>query len=149
MSRIDDLRDRYVALNGLRPAAKEFLNSMENGLGVTLPAAFREVCDFFDGTGINAISLFSLTERAATLNPLAETIRLRARSGIPHDYLAIGEPAESLLVMKCAGDGGVLWVDALDVGRIETENFLAPVDSWACFLDFFEFLLDEEEADRS
>lgn len=148
MSNIDELRSRYLALNGPRPASTSLLIEIETTLGVQLPTEFRRICDFFDGSGLNVVSLFSLAGNAPKLNPLQETLRFRTAIGLPSNWLALGEPPESLIVMDCSNAGKVLWLDAIDAGRISSQGFARQPDSWASFADFFAFLLDEEEADR-
>lgn len=149
MADIDELRSRYVALNGTCPASVQLLDDIESELQVDLPAEFRQVCKFFDGGGIDVIPLFSLAGNAPRLNPLHETLRLRAAVRLPSNLLVLAEPPESLILMNCSDGGRVLWIDAIDVERIATEQFSRDPESWVSFSDFFSHLLDEEEAERN
>ncbi|WP_454675451.1 SMI1/KNR4 family protein [Achromobacter pestifer] len=144
---IESLRERYSKIAGIRPASDFLLQEIEKSLNLTLPTAFREICEFFDGGGLNVIPLFSLAANASVLNPLIETERLRVEIGFPEIYLVLAEPAESLIVMECVGSGRVLWLDALDVGQLKSEQFSRPPDTWPSFVEFFSYLLDEEEED--
>lgn len=146
METVESLRDRYIAMNGARPASAEFLANLEAGLGVRFPDNFRKICEFFDGSGLNAVPIFSLAGDAPRLNPLAETRRLRNAIGLPVQYIAIAEPAEGLIVMDCNKEGRTLWLDSTDARNIATEQFKRSPDTWESFLDFFCYLLEEEEA---
>ncbi len=145
---IGTLRNRYIAMNGARPIPSNVLASITSELGLELPADFLEIGKFFDGSGINVIPLYSLAGNAPTMNPIHETLRLRNSIGLPPNWLVLGEPPESLLLMDCTEGGNVLWIDAIDAQRIASQSFAKQPDSWSSFGDFFEYLLDEEEADR-
>jgi hypothetical protein len=145
---IQSLRKRYVALNGERPAQEILISKIVTELGLTLPHDFLEISRFFDGSGINVLPLFSLSGTSPKLNPVNETLRLRQAVNLPVQWLVLGEPPESLLLMDCASDGRVIWIDAIDVGRIIDEDFKGEPTTWNSFSDFFEYLLDEEEEDR-
>lgn len=148
MSSIEELRSRYIALAGARPASIELLDGIEQQLQVKLPSDFREICDFFDGGGMDVLPLFSLAGNAPQLNPLHETLRCRETIGIPSNFLVLAEPPESLVILDCFGEGRVLWVDAVDASRIVTGKFTSKPNIWPSFANFFSYLLDEEEAER-
>jgi hypothetical protein len=147
MAHIADLRDLYVTIYGLRPASASLLNEMESKLGVLLPAEFREICQFYDGSGLHAIPMLSLGNNAPKENPLLETLRYRRAASLPATYLALAEPPESLIIMECSGSGKVLWIDAIDAERIASMDFARAPDVWASFSDFFQYLLEEAEMD--
>lgn len=149
MADINLLKERYVALNGQRPTSDEFLRVIESTLEVELPADFRNISKFYDGSGINVMPLFSLAGNAPKMNPVHETLRLRESVRLPRNWLVLGEPSESLLLMDCADQGKVLWIDGIDVTNISSNSFTRQPDSWSSFSDFFNYLLNEEELDRN
>lgn len=148
MANIEILKKRYVALNGVRPISPSVMEKIKSELGLSLPPDFLKICDFFDGSGINVISLHSMKGNAPTQNPVHETLRLRASIGLPPNWLVLGEPPESLILMDCNSGGRTIWIDAIDAKRILSQAFIRPPDSWNTFAEFFEYLLNEEEADR-
>lgn len=147
MDTIESIRARYSKIAGIRPASDRLLRDIEKKLTLVLPKEFCQICEFFDGSGLNAVPLFSLGANKSTLDPLAETQRLRVKTDLPEKYLVLAEPPESLIVMECVGSGRVLWLDAIDVGRLRWESFSRSPDIWPSFIEFFSYLLDEEEAD--
>ena len=149
MADIYALKNRYVAINGARPTSEEILSSIESKLGLNIPPEFRDIAKIFDGSGFTVMSLHSLAGNAPTMNPIHETLRLRKAIGLPLNWLVLGEPPESLLLMDCANLGKVLWIDAIDATRIASNSFSKQPDSWTSFGDFFEYLLNEEEEDRA
>jgi hypothetical protein len=79
---------------------------------------------------------------------LAETQRLRRAIGLPNQFVVLGEPPESLLVLNCES-GEVLWCDAIDAERLGREPLLKRPDTWPHFADFLEYLLNEEEREQA
>jgi hypothetical protein len=146
MANVQNLRERYVRLNGARPASQAYAKQLESELGVTLPSEFTQVLAFFDGSGFAVLPLHAIAPHPAT-NALTETKRLRTRVALPEQFVVLGEPPESMLLLDCA-DGSVLWCDAADVPQIGKQPLKREPDKWDTYLDFFEYMLDEEEADR-
>jgi len=145
---IETLKNRYVALNGARPIPDSVVAAVTSDLGLQPPPDFLEIGKFFDGSGINVIALHSLAGNAPTMNPIHETLRLRKAIGLPPNWVVLGEPPESLLLMDCAAGGKVIWIDANDAKRIASQSFTTQPTAWDSFGEFFKYLLDEEEADR-
>jgi hypothetical protein len=70
------------------------------------------------------------------------------RIDLPHRYVALAEPPESLIVLDCES-GAIIWCAAANACRLEDrKTMLSPYDSWPDYLSFFAFLLDEEQAER-
>src|SRR5580693_5878291 len=145
---IGTLKSRYIAMNGVRPIPSKVLTAITSDLGLQLPLDFLDIGKFLDGSGINVIPLYSLAGNAPTMNPMSETLRLRNVIGLPSNWLVLGEPPESLLLMDCAAAGRVIWIDSIDAKRIASQSFTNQPTSWNSFGEFFEYLLDEEEVDR-
>lgn len=117
---------------------------LESALDISLPESFRAAASFFDGSGIESMNLHALA-RDPSSNVLAETLRLRKSIELPHNYIVLGEPPESFLVLDC-NDGAVIWCDATDAPRLGKEMLVRPADTWATFGDFLNAQLAEEEA---
>lgn len=149
MHDINSLKNRYVAMNGHRRISNDMLRSIQAELGLVLPLDFMQITEFYDGSGFNVLPLYSLAGNAPKMNPVNETLRLRESVQLPSNWLVLGEPPESLLLMDCANGGKVLWLDAVDVARISSNSFNKEPETWDSFSDFFDYLLEEEEADRS
>jgi hypothetical protein len=82
------------------------------------------------------------------LDPIDETLRLRQAITLPQNWIVLGEPSESLLLMDCNEGGRIFWIDAIDAERVASHAFITKRDVWATFGDFFEYLLSAEEKDR-
>lgn len=147
MSDMNQLQGMYERLNGLRPADGAYLRSLEGDLGVSLPQEFLAATEFFDGSGIAVLPLHSIARNPA-MNVLSETKRLRASIGLPDQFLVLGEPSESLLVLDCS-NGQVIWCDAVDAPKLGKEPLAREPETWASYGDFLAYLLDEEENDRA
>jgi hypothetical protein len=119
---------------------------MEGELGVALPRAFVAVLGFFNGSGIAVLPLHAIASNPAT-NVISETLRLRVQIGLPQQFVVLGEPPESILLLDCE-EGGVVWCDAIDAPRLGKEPLRVTPKRWVDFFAFVAHLLDEEEADR-
>ena len=141
-----DQEGRYGRLNGLRPAKEGALEELERSLDLSLPAEFHETARFFDGSGFVSLPLHAIGPTSAT-TILSETTRLRSSIQLPANFVVLGEPPESLLVLDCT-DGKVLWIDATDAPRLGKECLCRDPTIWNSFGAFFDYLLTEEEQDR-
>jgi hypothetical protein len=144
---MSQLKARYERLNGLRPADSAYLRGLESDLGISLPGDFLSAAEFFDGSGIAVLPLHAIASSPA-LNVMSETRRLRRSIGLPENFLVLGEPSESLLVLDC-GDGHVIWCDALDAPRLGKQSLAREPETWTTYGDFLAYLLEEEENDRA
>jgi hypothetical protein len=137
-----------VGLNGERGTQAAVLSQIESRLGLALPADFRRIAEFFDGSGINTLPLYSIDAGGDSWSIVEQTLRLRTAISLPKPFVVLAEPPESLIVMNCAEGGRVLWIDASDAGRLATSDTLRKPDEWPSFAEFFAHLLDEEDLDR-
>lgn len=148
MSSLEIVKSRFESLNGIRAVDPGFIEKLEHELKISLPASFKLVGDFFDGSGIYVLPLHQIGWESPT-NVLDETKRLRSSGRLLSNYLVLGEPAESLILMDCNSQmGQVLWCDAIDVNRIGKEALITAPEVWGSYLDFVEYLVSEEESDR-
>ena len=142
------LRERYLALNdGEWPAPPGAIEVLESVLGVTLPADLKEIARFCSG-GIG--EQYSFEADGPGVNVLNETQRIRTAINLPHRYIILAEPPESLVVLdtEAAATGGpvVIWCDACDVERLDDlASLLRPPDTWPSYAAYFAYLIEEEE----
>jgi len=144
----NNIKNRFVSLNGERPVPNSTISKIEERLTVILPSDFKEIVSYFDGSGIYSLALHSISVDEPKTNIVSETLRLREAIGIPTQFVVLGEPPESLIVMDCSQKGKVTWCDANDVYRLGKEALLSKPDEWPTFTAFFEHVLDDEEEDR-
>ena len=89
------------------------------------------------------------TARGSAANIVAATLELRSAINLPHRFVALAEPANSLIVLD-TDTGSVTWYDANDVAYLDTpQEMSAAPDTWPTYADFFEFLLDREDEQRA
>jgi len=75
-------------------------------------------------------------------------LRLRSAIDLPHRFVVLAEPAESLIVLD-VDSGVVTWCGNFDVSRLDdSSKMLGKATTWPSYADFFAFLLDEEGEER-
>jgi hypothetical protein len=145
MQDIEALRKRYVRLYGDEGVAEQDLGAIESSLNLCLPEDFRRIARFFGG-GCLGTSHHAIAPGGPADNVVEETLRLRTSVGLPHGYVVLAEPAESLIVMD-SGSSEVFWIDASDANRLADPRLLRKPQVFQSYADFFERLLGEAEAD--
>ncbi len=148
---IDDLQKWYVSLFGIEPTEVGELSRMEKRLGVHFPQDFEEISKFYKGGIIGGISHHAIATGRPGASVTEETERLRQAVGLPHDFVVLAEPSESLIVMNTSATSGspvVIWCDASDVYRLGTLEELRKPDTWPSYAEFFSYLLGAEAEDR-
>lgn len=152
ISMFTELRSRYLALFGHEPVKPAALESIEGRLQVRLPSDFKEISSFYSGGILGGIAHYAIDNGGDCDNVVDETLRIRATAGIPHSMVIIAEPPESLIVLdtnSATNHPAVIWCDAFDVGRLDHAASLSKPTIWPTYLDFFRYLLDCEEEERS
>ena len=149
---IADLKKRYLELFGFEPTGLSNLQTIQESLGLSLPIDFREIAAFYRGGMVGGISHYSIEPSGPPPNVAEETLRLRTAIGLPHSMVVLAEPTESLIVMDTAADCGspeVIWLDAIDAHKLRDREELRKPDVWTSYADFFGYLLDRENDERS
>lgn len=123
--------------------AEDVVAIIEHQLQVKLPADFKEITQFFGGGLVGGISIFSLADH--TPNIVEETLRLRKTVNFPSSLIFLAEPPESMIVLDTANHPAVIWCDSVDVYQLQHRSFQVPPDTWNTFIDFFAYLLMQEE----
>jgi hypothetical protein len=129
--------------------SKGAINEIQKELNLQLPPDFCEISEFYSGGMLGDVSLFSFIRINNAENIIDETIRLRKTSGLPHEYIVLAEPSESIIVLNTQNKPTVLWIDAVEITQISDMFFESMPDKWDSFLDFFYKLLQQEEEDQN
>jgi hypothetical protein len=149
MNKIGELKKRYLDLFLVDGISKDAINEVEKGLNLQLPPDFCEISEFYSGGMLGDVSLFSFIRINNAENIIDETIRLRKTAELPHEYIVLAEPSESIIVLKTQHNPIVLWIDAVEIARISDMAFESVPDKWNSFSDFFNTLLQQEEEDQN
>ena len=132
------LQEKYEKIYGNEATASGEIENIEEALDVILPFDFKEILSFYSGGLLGGISHFG-TSTSDSENIVFETIKAREALGLPHHYVVLAEPPESLILLDTLDKDGVLWVDANDLYN--------KTEKWDTYKDFFQFLIEEEMAD--
>ncbi|MCI3947935.1 SMI1/KNR4 family protein [Pseudomonas syringae] len=146
MSNIESVKEKYNAHYDLDSVSKEALESIEKELAIKLPLDFKQIAMFYNGGLLGGISHHAISSETNPLSIVDETLRLRKSINLTDDYIALAEPAESIIVLDVSSVPAVIWCDAIDAENINTKKFSTPPDSWDSYESFFSYLLDREES---
>lgn len=143
----DRLRQRYVSLFGEEPSPIGAIEALQTSLDLKLPGDVVTIAKFYRGGFIGGKSHHAFATGAAS-NITDETQRLRAAANLPHRFIVLAEPANSLIVLDVESSV-VTWCDANDVVHLnDSSKMSSPPETWPSYADFFSYLLDEEEDER-
>jgi len=146
MNKICELKLRYERLLPVDGISKTELNEIQTKLNVHLPEDFCEIALFYSGGLLGGISNYSFANSDGSTNIVDETISLRKSINLPSRFVALAEPAESLIVMDTQSTPSIIWLDAVEVNKLDSRSFLSEPDEWSTYADFFAQLLNDEEA---
>lgn len=144
-----NLRERYVAFFGEEPTPVGSIIALESSLDIVLPRDLKQIAEFYSGGMLGGISHNALATRTAATNIAEETLSFRAAVKLPHRFIVLAEPAESLVVLDTDSEV-VTWCDNYDVSRLEdSSQMVGKPTTWSSYASFFEYLLDEEGEERA
>lgn len=146
MNPIQSIKKRYDLLFTDDVIAPQAVARIEQQLQLQLPDDFKEIASFYNGGLLGGISIFSYNDHHPNL--IEETLRLRKDIQLPHSFLFLAEPAESMIVLDTAQTPAVIWCDSIDVHQLHNRSFQIAPDTWNTFSDFFEYLLTQEEEEQ-
>lgn len=146
MKSIPSIRERYDLLFTDDVIAPQAVARIEQQLQLQLPDDFKEIASFYNGGLLGGISIFSYNDHHPNL--IEETLRLRKDIQLPHSFLFLAEPAESMIVLDTAQTPAVIWCDSIDAHQLHNRSFQIAPDTWNTFSDFFEYLLTQEEEEQ-
>jgi len=147
MHDVNILRNRYRTLYDIDGISKEYLDRIEQELQIKLPNDFREISSFYSGGDVGGEDVHSFLFSDPT-NLIGETLRIREAVGLPKRFVVIAEQAESIIVMDTENKPSMIWLDSVEVTKLEKQDFISKPDVWRDFSDFFNYLLDEEDEER-
>lgn len=147
MKDINELQNKYQALYDFDGVTKESLDKIENELQIKLPNNFREISGFYSGGIVGGIDIHSFQFSEPT-NFIRETIRIREAAGLPNRFVVIAEQTESIIVMDTEKTPSIIWLDSVEINKLEQQDFISKPDVWEDFSDFFHQILEDEEEER-
>jgi len=143
-----EAKEKYVPFYGVEPCPLGEVLEIEEKPNISLSEDFKAISTFYSGGLLGGISHFSIGSGDDEFNVVNETLRLRRAVGLSHEYVALAEPAGSLIVLNVLHCPAVVWCDALDVGCLGVAGFSNFVDTWNTYEDFFLYLLQQEALER-
>ena len=152
---LDTIIKRYLNLFEKRGLGSSKLKLIEEKLNIVLPEDFKRITDVFDGyEEIGGFSLFSFDLEVKEWNVIEKTEFYRASNcKLPRCYLALMEESESFIVMKTQDrpnlPAPVIWCSLSDAYNLQDNTALeANPTIFPSFMNFFEYLLDQEDEER-
>lgn len=148
-NRIIQLIKRVERLGLKNSLNKEEIEAVEKVLNLTLPDDFKVLCSY---CSYEFLYSFEFITFCADENDgvITETLGWRDSINLPHNYLVLADDGTSAILMKIEEDDAeVIWCSLEDVLNIcagKSMEYNPTV--FPSFIDFYEFLLDEEEKER-
>jgi len=147
MNDMNELLNKYRALYDIDGISKDYLDKIEYDLQIKLPNDFREVSSFYSGGDVGGKNIHSFLFSDST-NLIGETLRIREAVGLPSRFVVIAEQDESIIVMDTENKTSIIWLDSVEITKLEEQDFISEPDVWENFSDFFNHILDDEEEER-
>jgi hypothetical protein len=146
--KITQMRQRYTTFFGEEPLRLGVIADLESTLGLILPDDMKSITQFYSGGIVGGISHNAFDSIGPATNIVNETQRLRSGIDLPHRFVVLAEPDESLIVLD-VDSGAVTWCGYFDVSRLgDSSKMLGKPSTWPSYADFFEHLLDIEGEER-
>lgn len=145
------LRKKHVELFDDEGVADGVMDAVQTALDVFFSNDVVEVSSFYRGGIVGGVSHHAFAVTGPENNVVDETIRLRKAVNLPLRFVVIAEPPNSLVVLDStaeANDPSVIWCDAQDVERLDSLESMVSPDVWPRYVDFFSYLIGEEENER-
>ena len=108
MASVEKLKQRYIQLNSIDGIDEIVLRNIEEILRVKVPEDFCQISNFFSGGLLGGIGNFAFDYEGISPNIVEETLRLRNAINMPHRFIVLAEPPESLIVMDTENIPSVL-----------------------------------------
>lgn len=145
MLEISKLEERYLRVAERDGIDEEELKNIEHTLNIILPEDFKQISRFFCGGCLGVVENYSFIQGEWD-NIIDETNKLRERVNLPHQFVVLAEPPESLLLMDVTSKPSIIWCDATDVYNLNTKSYIRNPDTWESYSDFFGELVSDEES---
>ncbi|KOS60601.1 MULTISPECIES: SMI1/KNR4 family protein [Lysinibacillus] len=147
MNDMNELLNKYRVLYDIDGISNDYLDKIEYDLQIKLPNDFREVSSFYSGGDVGGKNIHSFLFSDST-NLIGETLRIREAVGLPSRFVVIAEQDESIIVMDTENKPSIIWLDSVEITKLEEQDFISEPDVWENFSDFFNHILDDEEEER-
>lgn len=146
---VEDLIDQYLQIREAAPVPEEELAKIEARLDIVLPADLRQISRVYWGEDLGERGHYEIAAGGPSFNITDKTLELRQSIGLPHRYVVLDEPPESLIVMETQASpdlpAPVTWLDAFDAERLVTgEPLIGSPDIYASYAAFFSAMLAAE-----
>ncbi len=147
--RIEEARRRYAALYREDPTDPGTLEEIESSLQITLPTDLKEIAHFYGGGILGGIDHTTIEARGPGGGIVDVTEAFRAGIGLPNRFVVLADHSESVIVLD-VDSGAITWLDSVEVeSLVDGRPLVGWKKSWASYSEFFEYMLDEEERERS
>lgn len=142
-----ELKNRYLNLQPSDVVNNAVLSEIENTLNIKLPKDFCEIASFYSGGYLRGISHYSFSNNDGSTSIIEETIRLRTSIDLPHRYIVLAEPPESIIVMDTENTPSIIWCDAVEATKLNDKSFISKPNEWNSYTEYFAQLIEDEEDD--
>ena len=147
--RIADCRRRYAALYSEEPTPIEIVHDIESALQVSLPDDMKEVARYYGGGILGGIEHTAIEAVGPGGGIVDVTLAFRTGLGLPNRFVVLADHSESVIVLD-VDSGAITWLDSVEVDSlVDGQPLVGWKKSWASYSEFFEYMLDKEERERS
>lgn len=153
--KIEEAIKRYSNLYKIRALPEKSINLIEKTLKIILPNDFKEISKVFDAYEIlGGHALYSFDPSVKNYNIIDKTIYYRNSDlHLPAQYIALEETEVNFTVLETHQDASmntrVICCSIEDIYNLANgKPLLYNPLIFSAFLDFFEYLLDQEEEER-
>ena len=124
--------------------------NIESNLGIELPIDFKELSKFYDGNNaFNLDGALNFDRDKTPSNVIDITLEWRCFDPkLPNKYLVLATYDESFIILDTLLSI-VLWLNYYDYESLCQNTKFTPYKTFGSFLNYFQFLLDEEEKMRA
>lgn len=119
--------------------------NVQTKLNILFPYDFKRLCSFY---GYNFFRVFPFYNFENEEGVIGETLRLRRECKLPDNYLVLAQDDHRVVLMKINSpySSEVILCSYYDFNNICAGKPMEENPTiFPCFVDFYEFLLDEEE----
>ncbi len=147
---IDSIKKLIRKSQSIKQSKKINHKKISKFLGVNFSQGFKEICNQIGFDYFGPFEWFN-TEQTEQYSIIGETKNLRSELNLEKNILFLASDGTSLLFMKCLGDHEeIYWIAIEDVERFcKGEPLEGKYEFFSSFSDFFQFLLDWEEKNKS
>lgn len=153
-NKIESLCDRARRTDPLftAPFSESVFQTVESALGVELPTDFKEIGRLFRYDALSSIDFIFWSEQPSEgiiKKNLDRRLEFQDHHYLSDCIILSDDDAGAVLLFgqKGASEDAVIWCDAPDLcNYAERGEFAYAYDKWLSFTDFFEYLVEQEEA---